>query len=150
MQRSFTYKKTFIGLIYFTAFALYMSLSSIYLLLPPLFGILFFYYIYAVEHNRTDLIVLIAFFLLLFEAEKGFTLFSTIIYFFIIYELFIPKLHQYVHCVPCRNAIYVILAYIGYWLFAIVIHEIFWMPLPSVDWHIIYYIVIEFLIMSLL
>lgn len=150
MQRSLTYQKTFLGLIYFTAFAMYISLSSIYLLLPPMLGLLFYHYVHATERKQTRVVILIAFMLLLFEAEKGFTLFSTLIYFFIFYQFLIPMIHQYVYCRRCRDLIYIVLAYFGFWIFSLVISQVFWMPLPSLDWHVFYYIIIEFLIVSLL
>lgn len=150
MQRSLIDQKTFLGLIYLTAFAMYISISSIYLLLPPLLGVLFYYYIDAAERKQMSMIIMIVFMLLFFEAEKGFALFSTIIYFFIIYRLVIPRLHQYVYCRWCRNFIYMLIAYFGYWLFSLLIAQVFWMPLPTFDWHIFYYIVIEFLIVGML
>ena len=150
MQRSFTYKTAFVGLLYFTAFLAYTSLASIYLLLPPLFGLLFWHYMHALDQERFSYFILIVLMLLLYEVDKGYLLFSSLIYFYLIYQLVLPKLHQYVHCRRCLDLIYVLLAYLGYWLFSLLVHQVFWMPLPSIDWHIIYYIVIEFFILGLL
>jgi hypothetical protein len=129
---------------------MYISISSIYLLLPPLLGVLFYFYIDAAERGHLYTLVLVLLMLMFLEAEKGFALFSTIIYFLIAYRLIIPRLHQYVYCRWCRNLTYVLLAYLGYWLFALLIAQVFWMPLPSFDWHILYYILIESLIVSML
>ena len=41
MQRSITHKKSIAPFVYIVLFAIYESLSSIYLFLPPLFGVLF-------------------------------------------------------------------------------------------------------------
>lgn len=150
MQRSLIDQKTFLGLIYLTAFAMYISISSIYLIMPPLLGVLFYHYIDAAEREQLYTLVLLLLMLLFLEAEKGFALFSTIIYFFIAYRLIIPRLHQYVYCRWCRNLIYMVLAYLGYWLFALLVAQVLWMPLPAFDWHLLYYILIEFLIVSML
>jgi len=132
------------------AFVMYISISSIYLLMPPLLGVLFFYYVHAAQRKDMYQVILIVLMLLFFEADKGFALFSTIIYFFIVYRLFIPRLHQLVHCRWCRNFVYMLLAYLGYWLFSLLIAQVFWMTLPIMDWHVLYYIAIELLIVGLL
>jgi len=128
----------------------YEALSSIYLLLPPLLGVLFFLFIRSLKKDRLEQLLLISVMLIIFEAEKGYLFASTLFYFTFLYHLVLPKLSHYVHCETCMKFIYILLAYIGYWLFAYIIHQMFWIEMPEMDWYVISYILIEFIIVSLL
>ena len=105
MQRSLTNKKILTTLGIIIAFVLYQSLSSIYLLLPPLLGVLFFYFIRALEKEDLYSLVLIIILLLIFEAEKDFLLFSSLVYFTFIYRFVIPKLRVLINCWFCLKVI---------------------------------------------
>jgi hypothetical protein len=149
MQRNITYQDVVRSLLYLLLFVVYESLSSIYLLLPPLFAIIFFYFVKNLDElNYLNLFLLIMM-LLFYEATKGFFLFTSIIYFFFVYYFIIPKIVQYVNCKGCLGLIYATLAYFGYWIFTLLVAQIFWLELPSVDWYIFYYIFLEFLIITL-
>ena len=144
MQRSFTYKKILTGLLVAIIFGLYQSLSSIYLLLPPLFGVLFFYFINALEKENLPKLVLIIGLLLIFEAEKDFLLFSSLVYFTFIYRFVIPRLRMMISCKLCLKSMLIVLAYPGFILYSIVLNQVLWVEVPTVDWHILYYMFLEF------
>ena len=144
MQRSFTNKKILIGLGLIIGFILYQSLSSIYLLLPPMFGVLFFYFIYALEKEDLPKLVLIILLLLVFEAEKDFLLFSSLVYFTFIYRFVIPRLRIMISCRICLKIIFLVLAYIGFLAYSYILSLVLWVESPSIDWHIFYYMFIEF------
>jgi hypothetical protein len=131
-------------------FVLYESLSSIYLFLPPLLGVLFFLFIQAFRKEDLLSIVLIVFSILVYESEKGYLLFSAIIYFAIILKYVLPKIEQNLNCKVCTKISIVILAYVGFYLFTSILSTIFLLPMPSINYYILYYIVIEFLIVSIL
>ena len=150
MQRNLSNKKPLVPLLYITLFVVYSSLSSIYLILPPLLAVLFVLYSNAIKKDDFSLIMLISFCLVIFEANKGYPLFSTIIYFTLVYKFIIPKIIQNFSCNSCVRISYVLLAYIGYYLFLVIVANIFLLPLPSIDYYIVYYIVIEFFFVSLL
>ena len=151
MQRSIPNQKSVKNsFIYIVLFIIYESFSSIYLFLPPLFGVLFVLLIDALNKNNTPAIVLVSFCLVVFEADKGYILFSSIIYFFMVYKLILPKITQNVSCNSCIKLVYVLLAYIGFYLFNSLISNIFLLPLPSINYYVIFYIIIEFFIVSLL
>lgn len=151
MQRSFTNKNSVKdSVLYIFLFVIYESLSSIYLFLPPLLGLLFILLINALDNNRTTAVLLISFCLAIFEADKGYPLFSSIIFLLISYKFILPRFNYNVNCVPCLKFTYIILAYVGYYLFNLMLANIFLMPIPMLSYYIIYYIVIEFLIVSLL
>ncbi len=150
MQRSISSKKSLTPLLYVALFVIYESLSSIYLFLPPLLGVLFFLFIKSLKNDDVIAIFLVAFCLLIFESEKGYLLFSTIIYFGLIYKLVLPKIEQNFNCNPCIKISIVLLAYIGFYFFNVVMSTIFLLPLVGISYYIIYYIIIEFLIVSVL
>ncbi len=150
MQRSITHQKPLTLFAYIFFFVIYESLSSIYLFLPPLLAVLFVLFAKALKSGNTVSVLLVSFCLVVFEAENGYLLFSTIIYFAIVYKFIMPQLNKNFSCNSCINISYVLLAYLGYYLFCILLSNIFLLPMPSINYYIIYYIVIEFFIVSIL
>ena len=151
MQRSISNQKSLKEpLIYTLLYVIYESFSSIYLFLPPLFGVLFALLISSLNKENTLYVMFVTFCLVVFEADKGYVLFSSVIYLLIVYRFILPKVIQNVSCNACIKASYILFAYIGFYLFNTVIANIFLMPIPSISYYIIYYIVIEFFIVSLL
>ncbi|NOQ29961.1 MAG: hypothetical protein GQ570_02435 [Helicobacteraceae bacterium] len=150
MQRNITYQDVVESFFLFLAFVLYESLTSIYLLLPPLFALLFVYFVYALDHNEYPKLFLVSVMLLVFEADKDYILLSSIIYSFFAYFFIIPKIRQFVNCRSCYSFIYSILAYFGFWMFNSVLAKVFWFLPPELDWYMPYYILVEFLIISVI
>ena len=150
MQRSITHQKPLTLFAYIFFFIVYESLSSIYPFLPPLLAVLFVLFAKALKSGDTLLVLLISFCLVVFEAEYGYLLFSTIIYFVLVYKFVLPQLNKNFSCNSCINISYVLLAYLGYYLFCVLLANIFLLPMPSIDYYIVYYIIIEFLIVSIL
>ncbi|WP_424565594.1 hypothetical protein [Sulfurimonas sp.] len=131
-------------------FIAYESLSSIYLFLPPLFAILFVFFINAVKKEDGVEIFLISLCLLVYESQMGFPVFSSIIYFGMIYKFVMPKLKKNFDCRSCIKVASVILSYFGFYLFLVLVSNIFLIPMPSINYYMLYYIVIEFFIVSIL
>lgn len=150
MQRSISNQNSLAPFIYVILFIAYESLSSIYLFLPPLFAVLFVLFVDALKKEDSVIIFLTAFCLVVYESQMGFPLFSSIIYFGLIYKFVIPKLKKNFGCASCIKASHVLLAYIGFYLFLSLLSNIFMLPMPSINYYIIYYIVIEFFIVSIL
>lgn len=150
MQRSITYKRFITQLIYLVIFVFYESLSSIYLFLPPLFSLLYILMSEALRKNDTLSLFFISLMLLFFEADKGFLVFSSIIYFILIYRFVMPKIEQNFSCYGCVHLFYVVFAYIGYFVFAQFLSSIFLILEPHMNWYMLYYIVIEFFLLSIL
>jgi len=150
MQRSITHQKPIVPFLYVVLFILYSSLSSIYLLLPPLFAVLFVLYSDALRREDFLLLMIISFCLVLYEANKGYVLFSSIIYFTLAYKFIMPKISQNFSCKSCIKISFVLLAYLGYYIFLALVAKIFLLPLPEINYYIVYYIVIEFFLVSIL
>ncbi len=148
MQRNSAYQTLILGFALFVAYIGYVSLSSIYLILPPLFGLLFIHFIRAFDRGRFDVLLLIALMLIIFELEKGYLLISSLIFFGLMYHIAVPRYRQFFNCLWCLDLIYIASAYIGYWLFLMLIGNVFWMQTPAIDWHVLLYILLEFILVS--
>jgi len=150
MQRSIFDKKNIVLLLYLTFYVIYSSLATIYLFLPPLFSLLLFFFLLALKENNPFALFCIAAALLVFESNNGYVFFSTIIYFYLLHKIVMPKIYTYFSCTQCIWVAYPLLAYLGYFVFWSFIASIFLLPSPHINYYIIYYIVIEFFIVSLL
>lgn len=150
MQRSISYKNPLTPYIYTCVFIFYTALSGIYLFLPPLLAVLFILLSHALKKEDSVSIFLIFLSLLFFEAQNGYVLFSTIIYFVIIYKYILPKLTQVFNCKACVKMVTVILVYIGFFIFYSFLSNIFLFASPNISYFVIYYMAIEFLIVSIL
>ncbi|ADN09191.1 hypothetical protein [Sulfurimonas autotrophica] len=150
MQRSISHQKPIIPFLYIILFVLYDSLGSIYPFLPPLLAVLYVLFSRALDNNDTVSIFLIVLCLVVFEANYGYILLSSVVYFYIVYKFIMPKIIQNSSCATCIRAVTVILIYLGFFLFLTLLSNIFLLPQPSINYYIIYYIVIEFFLVSLL
>lgn len=150
MQRSFSNKNTLITFIYVILFFAYTALSSIYLYLPPFLAVLFILFSKALKNKDTLYLFLVVFCLVIFEAENGYVLFSSIIYFSLIYRYIMPKIVKNSSCNLCIKLLTVILVYFGFFLFNVLLANIFLLPMPSINYYVIYYILVEFLVVSML
>ncbi len=150
MQRSITYQNSLTTFLYVVAYILYSSIATIYPFLPPMFAVLFVLFLKALEEQNFLNLVLVSFCLLIFEANNSYILFSSLTYFYILYKLVMPKIYTSFSCANCIKVSYILLSYIGYFFFLSFLGNIFLFPLPDIDYYIIYYIVIEFFIVSIL
>lgn len=150
MQRSISNQNSLTPFVYIALFVLYESLSSIYLFLPPLLGVLFYIFINSLKDDDSVASFLIIFCLIIFESEKGYNLFSVVIYFALVYKFILPRLEQNFSCSPCIKISVVLLAYVGFYFFGVMLSSIFLTPMPSINYYVVYYIIIEFLIVSIL
>lgn len=150
MQRSITHQKPVELFAYIVFFVLYSSLSSIYPYLPSMLAILFVLFTRSLANEDYVSILVVSFCLVIFEANNGYILFSSIIYFYFIYKFILPRLEQNFSYSSCIKISYVLLAYIGYFLFLSLISSIFLQAPPELNYYIVYYIVVEFLLVNLL
>ncbi len=150
MQRSFPYQNVISRLFLVGLYIVYISLSSLYLLLPPLLAVLFFAYHDALNKHDLFGLIIVGLMLLIFEAEKGFWFGSTLLFFTVLSRYLLPKLEQLIQCRICMAAIFVSLAYPGYLVFTWIANGVLLLPSPSVDWHIGLYMIVEFLVIATL
>ncbi len=150
MQRSLSHQKPLAPVFALLGFAVYSSLSTIYLFVPPLFALLYVMFARALKREDTLYIFFIFLALMIFEANFHYFVFSSIIYFYLLYQVIMPKITQSFSCKLCIRIASVALAYIGYYLFLLLLSNIFLLEAPQLSYYIIYYIIIEFFLVSLL
>lgn len=151
MQRNRTHKTSIIGtLVYLPLFVVYAALSMHYLFLPPLLGVLYFYFIHALDRENSMIFFQITAMLLIYETARGYWIFSTLIFFIISYFLLLPTVRSAVSCRSCRNALIVIYAYLGLWGFQYAMAQMFAFETPMLDINILIYLIAEILLVNLL
>ncbi len=150
MQRSIINQKPLVATLYIVFYLVYESLSSIYLFLPPLFALLFVLYSQALEKKDFLFLSILIFCLIIYEVNYGYLLFSSIIYFTLVNIFILPKVKKNFNCNFCIKIFSVFIAYFGYYLFLLLIANVFLLETLSFNYYIIYYIVIELFIVGLL
>ena len=150
MQRSFSYQDNIVFFFSVCALFLYESMAAIYPILPLFFSIFYFYLAKYIDNSNYYKASLILLLLLYLENINHYFFTSTILYFFIIKLLILPKIEQLIECHKCQLIIYVVFVYLGFYLFNLVIAKIFLLEGIVIDLHIVYYIIIEFFVLSLL
>lgn len=149
MQRSITYKNSLSDLLWIVAFGVYIALSSLYLFLPPMLAVLGFLLYRALLRYDLFSLIVASVMLLMFEAEKGYWFGSSIVYFILISHYVMPKLEQMMQCTLCIKGIFVLLSYFGFWMFVEMVNSVLLLPLPSLDWHVLFYMAIEFALIAI-
>lgn len=150
MQRSFTYQNNIAFLFYILLLSIYESIAGIYPTLPPLLAVIYFFFSRSFEEKNIFKIVFFIFILLLFEVNYNYFIFSSVIYFLLLKIFLLPKVEQLIVCKKCQLFIFTFLVYVGFWLLNSVVANIFLLEHVAVDFHIAYYILIEFFLLSLL
>lgn len=149
MQRSLTYQNALSHLFWLITFGIYSALSSIYLFLPPMFALLGFLFYRTLERHDLGTLIVFSIMLLMVEAEKGYWFGSSILFFALLSRYVMPKLEQTMRCAACIKVIFVVSAYVGYWIFVWMINSVLLLPIPALDWHILFYMAIEFALIAI-
>lgn len=150
MQRSIINKNYLTSFIYVILFMTYSALSGVYQFLPHFLAVIFVLFTISLKKNDSLSLILISICLLIFEAENGYVLFSTIIYFLIIYKYVMPNIVKVISCVSCTRGLMVIFVYIGFFVFHYFLSNIFMLPLPGLSYYVVYYMIIDFFIVSII
>ncbi len=150
MQRSLSHQNIVKAVTLFILFGIYTAISSIYVVMPPFLAVLFFYFIKLFDKNDLTSFLYILAYLIVYEASYGYLTLSLLLYFLLLYYLLVPTLQKTLKCKACIHFLHVLFVYVGFWLYSVVLNTIFWLPLPSIDGFIIFYIFIEFLVITLL
>lgn len=119
MRRNSTYKKSVISFWWIVFLVIYQIMTSLYMYLTPLIGFFFCYliFIYEEEEKTHDediwLKYLVFAYLVFADLNKGYYLFSSIIFFYIFKYVFAEWLRISFKCKNCIIVAFVIFAYIG-------------------------------------
>ena len=150
MQRNISNKRDLNNFLIIFSLIIYEEVSTIHNYLPPLFGFVFIVFLNSIKSKNRFLIFTTTLYLLFFEADRDFLLFSSIIFFVISIYYIEPKLKSVIHCNRCLIPIFVFWSYIGYYLFINLINFIFNIPLNDFHALILYYALVETMLAFLL
>ena len=127
-------------------------MSSLYPLIPTFVGVVFCYLIlefHKREEHALPLMLSLAY-LLFYDLNKGFYLFSYIILFAVVYKFAIYKMQHMISCNNCILAIYVSIAYLGHYILNCFLAYLANESLPYFSDYYFYYIGVDSLIAFML
>lgn len=150
MQRSITYQDIVKLFLVFLLFIAYEALTSVYYYLPPLFGIVFILFIDLLEKNNKLLMVPLVGYLLVYEADKGYLFFSSILFFILSHQILVVRIKNIMRCEKCLIPLFVFYAYFGFQLFSMLLNILVRQPPPDIATILFYYALIESLLMVIL
>lgn len=150
MQRSRVDQNVVVLAGWLAAFTVYEALAMRYLFLPPMQGILLFFFIRALDRREAMLFVTVVIMSLILESAKGYWAFSLIIFYTLSYQFILPQVRALISCVPCRSVLMVAFAYPGFWLFLQLMSWMFALPTPVLSLNQFFYMMMEALFAGLL
>ena len=122
-------------------------MSSLYPWIPPFSGIFFCYVLLYFDEEGKLLSLSLAFlYLIFFDINRGFYIFSYVILFILFYHFARYKIRDLTRCNNCILAMYVIVGYIGHYLINCLLAYFDNMPFPYFSSHYFYYISIDSLL----
>lgn len=149
MQRSITYQNTVSTLLWVCVFGVYSALSSIYLFLPPLFAVIGYLMYRSLARYDLFALILYSLMLLILETEKGYWFGSSILFYILISYYLLPRLEQNMRCDLCIKGIFVLSSYLLFWIFMTIVNTVLLLPAPAIDWHVLFYMGIEFALIAM-
>lgn len=135
-----------------SALVLYQFSTSLYPFLSPLLGLFFCYAIilkeWEVKTLKADSLqrYFILSYVVLVELNKGFYLFSTLIFFLFFYAMVVDWMKHVFKCRPCILAIFVASGYVGVYLTNNLLAYIMNAPFYSLSWEYGLYILTDTII----
>jgi len=121
--------------------------SNLFQFFPTLVGVFFTYIIINIKNEEKIFYVFFGFlYLLYYELNKGFFLFSYFLLIIIFYNLFYQKIETSFKCKNCKLFIYICVAYIGYFFLNSFLAYILNLEFPSFTLVYLYYIAFDFIV----
>ena len=141
MRRSST-DNSYLRLTLFSLFLVFVQiLGSLYTFLPLFVGVFFTYIVINLDNEKNIFYVYLSFiYLSIYDLDKGFYLFSSLLFILLFYYMFVEKIRNSFSCTNCILVIYVVMAYLGHALFNSLIAYILHQDLPVLSEGYFYYI----------
>ncbi len=150
MQRSITYQNALVTLLWVGVFTIYSALGSIYLYLPPMLAVAGFLFYRSLIRNDLFSLIVYTIILLMIETEKGYWFGSTIVFFAFLSYYLLPHLKQNIQCENCIKGLFVVFSYLLFWILMTIANKMLLLESPLLDWHVVFYMLIEFSIIVVL
>lgn len=144
MRRSSSDKK-YIKTFLFAVFIVFIQiLSSVYTIIPPLFGLFFCYIVINIDNEEKIFFVALSFlYLIFFDLNKGFYLFSSVVFFIVFYYFIEDKIQNFTNCGNCILTGYIATAYLGHFATNNLISYVLNLPFYHLGYEYIYYILFD-------
>lgn len=143
VRRNSTNQKNLKYFVFILGLVVYISLTDIFYLLPPLFGVM---YVLAQEnyeeHSVQAFYFLVPFFLY-FEASKGLPFLSIILFMAVSFEVILPKFRKFFGYSKVFIPLFIVYAYLGYFAFLKFFGWFLEIDMPQVSWLVGLYIACE-------
>ena len=144
MQRVGTDSRAVETIFWFLLLIVYESLSTLYVYLPPLFGLLLAY-LYAKQDEK--IYVFVFAYLLFYEANHSHIIFSTWLFAWLFLKFIMPLAEENIVCKRCLHVLGIVVAYFGFYLFTSVFNFLLGIQGDEYEYLLlIYYIVVESLL----
>lgn len=149
MRRNRTDKKNLRILFLVIGIVVYISISDIYYLLPPLFGV-----IYVLAQERFEANDINAFYWLIplfifLETSKGLPFLSTLLFMAFSFKIVLPKFRKFFGFSKIFIPLFIIYAYFGYFIFLNFMGFLFDYDVPPFSWILGFYAGVEIVLIWL-
>ncbi len=119
-------------------------MSSLYVYIPSFVGLVFCYILlYYKDETKLFTIPFAFIYLIFYDSNRGFYLFSYLILFVLFYDFAINKIKNITSCENCILAIYIFVAYIGHYILNVFLSYLANRPFPYFSNQYFYYIAID-------
>lgn len=150
MRRSGSYKQTLLGVALFIGLYAYESLASMTIWLPPLIGVCLGLFMKFDTEDRFYSFIALLFGIALIESENNLPL-GMLIGLFLFLTLFVvPRIQSILNTPKLAKASYVALAYLGFYVVALVLDSTMASSIAPSLWILLYYLALEIVIVMFL
>ena len=143
MRRNSLDKKNLRVILFLIFTLIYVVMSDVYYVLPPLFGVAFVYGLENYEKKYFNIFYFFIPFMLFFEANKGLPLFSTLLFFALSFVFILPFIRKYFGYTRALIPLFIAYAYFGYFGFLYLLGSIFDYHTFDFSYMLVYYAVFE-------
>ena len=134
MRRNSTHKNNLRIFFLSVFFIIYVAITDIYYLLPPLFGVTFVLAQEKYEEESYGIFYFLVPFFLYFEASKGLPLSSSILFILFSFQILLPKFRKFFGYSKAFIPLFIFYAYFGYFGFLYAFAWLLDASIPQFSW----------------
>ncbi|KAB0575211.1 hypothetical protein F7P74_03600 [Helicobacter pullorum NCTC 12824] len=149
MRRNSTDKKNLTIFFIVIGIVVYVSISDIFYLLPPLFGVAYILTQEKYESGDFGAFYFLVPFFIFFEASKGLPFLSTILFMAFSFKVILPKFRKFFGYSRILTPLFILYGYFGYFAFLNFFGAIFDYNVPEFSWILGFYALIEIILVWL-
>lgn len=143
MRRNSSHKHTLLAFLFLVGFYTYESIASMQIFMPPLLGVCLCLFLRFDSQDKFYSFLTVCIGVLLIESENNLPLGMLFGLFLFLGFFIIPRVQAVLNTPKIARASYVVLAYFGFYLLALLFDWLWGSVITPNVWIIIYYIVLE-------